>query len=257
MLGSRGSTGDAGPVLSRLRGGRFVSSSTFPSSAGLPPRSVRDRRARSVRDSARRRARALDVVVFDARRDTEVRSRASTTGGRRAAAAGLRRKKVFRVQRRTRSASAYRDARRALRAGGVAVSVGARPPSARAAAPPAWRLWRTRCARVRRGEVGEDGEGVRECAPRPSGRSFPGFAQETIVLATKTADAERARVSITTDVARLASFNLILPYDGFSRIQVASRHRSSRRFASRSFLFVPRPAVGKIRPVLREPLGNF
>ena len=103
-----------------------TSASTFPNGAGVP--ATRNRFAIVARDPfATLRDAApgsLDVVVFDARRDTEVRSvrsRSSTTE------TPVTKKNDGAFSDASRSASAYRDARRALRAGGVAVSVALRP----------------------------------------------------------------------------------------------------------------------------------
>ena len=139
----------AASAASASSGGRFVSSSTFPNGADRATRVrfaivARDPFA-TLRDAA---PGSLDVVVFDARRDTEVRSRASTTERRRRATAT----RVFDgslPSSATRPAPRPPTATRGARcARGASPSPSpSRPPSARAAAPPTWRLWRTRCAR--------------------------------------------------------------------------------------------------------------
>ena len=132
---------------------------------------------------------SLDVVVFDARRDTEVRSvrsRSSTTE------TPVTKKNDGAFSDASRSASAYRDARRALCAGGVAVSVAVAP----AVGPGRGADDLAALADAMRAAFDEEktGKTVKKSAVRFErvGPIVPGFAQETIVLATKTADAERA-----------------------------------------------------------------
>ena len=140
---------------------------------------------------------SLDVVVFDARRDTEVRSRSSETetpatndGASRAEREVRRKSSEF--SDASRSTSAYRDARRALCAGGVAVSVAVAP----AVGPGRGADDLAALADAMRAAFDEEktGKTVKKSAVRFErvGPIVPGFAQETIVLATKTADAERA-----------------------------------------------------------------
>ena len=186
----------AASAASSSSGGRFVSSSTFPNGADGATRVrfaivARDPFA-TLRDAA---PGSLDVVVFDARRDTEVRSRASTTGtpATNDGDASLRRKKKSsEFSDASRSASAYRDARRALRAGGVAVSVAFAP----AVGPGRGAADLAALADAMRAAFDEEKtvKTVKKSAVRFErvGPIVPGFAQETIVLATKTADAERA-----------------------------------------------------------------
>lgn len=178
---------------------RATSSSTFPNGAGVP--ATRNRFAIVARDpfATLREAApgSLDVVVFDARRDTEVRSRSSETetpatndGASRAEREVRRKSSEF--SDASRSASAYRDARRALRAGGVAVSVALAP----AVGPGRGADDLAALADAMRAAFDEEktGKTVKKSAVRFErvGPIVPGFAQETIVLATKTADAERA-----------------------------------------------------------------
>ena len=181
-------------AASASSGGRFVSSSTFPNGADPATRVrfaivARDPFA-TLRDAA---PGSLDVVVFDARRDTDVRSRASTTETPATSDgdASLRRKSSE-FSDASRSASAYRDARRALRAGGVAVSVAFAP----AVGPGRGAADLAALADAMRAAFDEEktGKTVKKSAVRFErvGPIVPGFAQETIVLATKTADAERA-----------------------------------------------------------------
>ena len=181
-------------AASASSGGRFFSSSTFPNGADPATRVrfaivARDPFA-TLRDAA---PGSLDVVVFDARRDTEVRSRASTTETPATSDgdASLRRKSSE-FSDASRSASAYRDARRALRAGGVAVSVAFAP----AVGPGRGAADLAALADAMRAAFDEEktGKTVKKSAVRFErvGPIVPGFAQETIVLATKTADAERA-----------------------------------------------------------------
>ena len=140
---------------------------------------------------------SLDVVVFDVRRDTEVRSRSSETetpatndGASRAEREVRRKSSEF--SDASRSTSAYRDARRALCAGGVAVSVAVAP----AVGPGRGADDLAALADAMRAAFDEEktGKTVKKSAVRFErvGPIVPGFAQETIVLATKTADAERA-----------------------------------------------------------------
>lgn len=184
----------AASAASASSGGRFFSSSTFPNGADPATRVrfaivARDPFA-TLRDAA---PGSLDVVVFDARRDTEVRSRASTTETPATSDgdASLRRKSSE-FSDASRSASAYRDARRALRAGGVAVSVAFAP----AVGPGRGAADLAALADAMRAAFDEEktGKTVKKSAVRFErvGPIVPGFAQETIVLATKTADAERA-----------------------------------------------------------------
>ena len=181
-------------AASASSGGRFFSSSTFPNGADPATRVrfaivARDPFA-TLRDAA---PGSLDIVVFDARRDTEVRSRASTTETPATSDgdASLRRKSSE-FSDASRSASAYRDARRALRAGGVAVSVAFAP----AVGPGRGAADLAALADAMRAAFDEEktGKTVKKSAVRFErvGPIVPGFAQETIVLATKTADAERA-----------------------------------------------------------------
>ena len=181
-------------AASASSGGRFVSSSTFPNGAD-------GRRAFGSRSS-----RAIRSRLCATPRPGRWTSSSSTPDATRRCGRARRRPKRRRRATATRvfdgslPSSATRPAprpptatrARALRAGGVAVSVAFAP----AVGPGRGAADLAALADAMRAAFDEEktGKTVKKSAVRFErvGPIVPGFAQETIVLATKTADAERA-----------------------------------------------------------------
>ena len=140
---------------------------------------------------------SLDVIVFDARRDVEasVRARGDGVGGvddrDTSNVSGGNEDSEF--SDASRAASVYRDARRALRAGGTVISVASAPfiGPGRGGADLAVLADAMRNAFDDVTKTNKKGKTSSVRFERV-GPAVPGFAQETLVLATKTADAELA-----------------------------------------------------------------
>jgi len=138
---------------------------------------------------------SLDVIVFDARRDVEASVRAFGDG-----VGGVDDRDTSNVSGKnedsefsdaSRAASVYRDARRALRAGGTVISVASAPfiGPGRGGADLAVLADAMRDAFD---DVTNKKGKTSSVRFERVGPAVPGFAQETLVLATKTADAELA-----------------------------------------------------------------
>jgi hypothetical protein len=138
---------------------------------------------------------SLDVIVFDARRDVEASVRAFGDGvdgvGDRDTSSVSGENEDSEFSDASRAASVYRDARRALRAGGTVISVASAPfiGPGRGGADLAVLADAMRDAFD---DVTKNKGKASSVRFERVGPAVPGFAQETLVLATKTADAELA-----------------------------------------------------------------
>jgi hypothetical protein len=138
---------------------------------------------------------SLDVIVFDARRDVEASVRAfgdvvdGVDVGDTPNVSGGNEDSEF--SDASRAAVVYRDARRALRAGGTVISVASAPfiGPGRGGADLAVLADAMRDAFD---DVTKNKGKASSVRFERVGPAVPGFAQETLVLATKTADAELA-----------------------------------------------------------------
>jgi hypothetical protein len=140
---------------------------------------------------------SLDVIVFDARRDVEASVRAFGDGvdgvGDRDTSSVSGENEDSEFSDASRAAVVYRDARRALRAGGTVISVASAPfiGPGRGGADLAVLADAMRDAFDDVTKTNKKGKASSVRFERV-GPAVPGFAQETLVLATKTADAELA-----------------------------------------------------------------
>ena len=138
---------------------------------------------------------SLDVIVFDARRDVEASVRARGDGvdgdNDRDTPNVFGKNEDSEFSDASRAASVYRDARRALRAGGTVISVASAPfiGPGRGGADLAVLADAMRDAFD---DVTKNKGKASSVRFERVGPAVPGFAQETLVLATKTADAELA-----------------------------------------------------------------
>ena len=140
---------------------------------------------------------SLDVIVFDARRDVEASVRAFGDGfdgdNDRDTSNVFGKNEDSEFSDASRAAVVYRDARRALRAGGTVISVASAPfiGPGRGGADLAVLADAMRDAFDDVTKTNKTGKASSVRFERV-GPAVPGFAQETLVLATKTADAELA-----------------------------------------------------------------
>lgn len=192
-VGSRGNRG-RGEKKPETMANAFGGRSAFPSPEGAKNRFaiVAGDAFSFLRDA---RPGSLDVIVFDARRDVEaVRARGDGVDGDDdgdASNVGWGKNEDSEFSDASRAANVYRDARRALRAGGTVISVAAAPfiGPGRGGADLAVLADAMRDAFDDATNTKGKTSSVRF---ERVGPAVPGFAQETLVLATKTADAELA-----------------------------------------------------------------